>query len=248
MVIINSSVFRRYPEIIFGFSTKIDNNSTNPYYFNLSLSVGDNEDIVRQNRTRFYKALGLSEDKVVLQRQTHSSISTYVEKAGLIGESDALITDKRNLGLAVSVADCTPVFLFDPVNKVIAAIHSGWRGTQKRIVGSVVERLEREFNSKPENLSAYIGPSISQDSYEVGKEVAELFEDKYLVARGDKFLLDVKRVNYDMLLQSGILKSRVQLSGLCTYKQNSLLHSYRRDGSLSGRLLGIIAMKDGNGH
>lgn len=246
MVILSSLIFRKYPEIVFGFSTKIDSGSASPYYFNLSLSVGDDAAKVKNNRKEFYSALNLSEQQVALQKQTHSSICSYTDKAGLCGESDALLTDKTNLGLGVSVADCTPIFLYDPENRVIAAVHSGWRGTQMKILSGVIQKMTGEYNSSPENLVAYIGPSISQDNYEVGKEFIELFDEKYLKPSGEKYLLDVKGANLDMLLNAGVPKSNIQVSALCTFQMENLLHSYRRDGLNSGRLLGVIAMKDNN--
>ncbi|HEX2963037.1 MAG TPA: peptidoglycan editing factor PgeF [Ignavibacteriales bacterium] len=246
MVILQSLIFRKYPEIVFGFSTKINSDSPAPYFFNLSLSVGDDPKRVKQNRSDFFHALNLSEKSVALQKQTHSDICTYTEKAGLCGESDAMITDKKNLGLGVSVADCTPVFLYDPVNKVISAVHSGWRGTQKKILANTIEKMARDYNSRAEDLIAYIGPSISQNNYEVGGEFTGFFDEKYLKPSGDKYLLDVKGANLDILLDAGVQRSNIQVSTLCTFQMENLLHSYRRDGLHSGRLLGIIAMKDTN--
>ncbi|HEX2868445.1 MAG TPA: peptidoglycan editing factor PgeF [Ignavibacteriales bacterium] len=246
MVILQSLIFRKYPEIVFGFSTKIDSEAGSPYFFNLSLSVGDDAERVKTNRKEFFHALNMSEESVALQKQTHSDICSYASKAGMCGESDALITDKKNLGLGVSVADCTPVFLYDPVQKVIAAVHSGWRGTQKKILAGTLKKMLNEYNSRPEDLKAYIGPSISQDNYEVGSEFRELFDPKYLKPSGDKYLLDVKGANLDILLEAGVPRRSIQISELCTYKMKNMLHSYRRDGLQSGRLLGIIAMKDNN--
>jgi polyphenol oxidase len=244
MVVLKSRIFSGFPEIIFGFSTKIGLNRGAPYFFNMSLTGSDNKEIVIENRTAFFKYLGLKYDEVVLQRQIHSDIITYVNKGGEIGESDALITDKFNIGLAVSSADCTPVFIYDKLNKVIAGVHSGWKGTEKKIIQKTLTRLINDFNSSPENLIVYMGPSISQKNYEVGPEVAEIFNNKYLIAKGEKFLLDVPSANYDMLIEVGIPAKNIEKSNLCTYEMKDLLQSYRRDGLASGRALGVIVMKD----
>lgn len=243
MVIIRSQIFRHYPEIIFGFSTKIGAVNNAPFYFNMSKTVGDDEARVDENRKRFFESLGLSNKNVVLQRQNHTDIITYVKNGGQIGESDAMITDKLNLGLAASSADCTLIFLYDVKNKVIAAVHSGWRGTEIRIVEKTLIRLKEEFNSMPEDLIAYIGPSICQANYEVGSDFADKFSRRYLVKKGDKYLLDVSGANYDMLVNFGLEEKNIQRSSLCSYNHSGLLHSYRRDGARSGRALGIIAMK-----
>lgn len=243
IAIIRSRLFKKYPEIIFGFSTKIGGDREAPYYFNLSHSVGDNEAVVEENRKLLFEMLGLEMENVALQKQVHGDTITYVAKGGFCGDSDAIITDKPNVGLAISTADCTSIFLYDKKNKVIAAVHSGWRGTQQKILLKTLQRLKDDFNSLPENIIAYIGPSISQKNYEVGSEVAEQFESKYLIPKGDKFLLNVAGNNYDMLLNFGLKEGNVQISHYCSYELDELLHSYRRNGLLSGRALGIIALK-----
>lgn len=243
MVIIYSKIFKQFPEIIFGFSTKAGEASDSPYGFNISYSVGDDEKKVRENRERFLKEIAIIPENTASQKQIHSDIITYVDKPGSVGESDALFTDKRSIGLIVTVADCTPIFLFDTYNKVIAAVHSGWRGTRQNILGKTINKLIQVYNSKPENIFAYIGASICQKCYEVGPEVAKQFDSKYLLPNNDKFLLDVRGNCYDTLLQSGIPKEQIEVSDLCTYEQKELLHSYRRDGKLSGRMMGVIALK-----
>ncbi len=243
MLILKSNIFEQFPEVIFGSSTKIGLGRLSPYYFNLSLSVGDNPDLVRENRNSFFNQLGLDTNSVVLQRQIHSDIITVVNSGGDCGESDAMITDRKNLGLAISTADCTPIFIYDRKQRVIAGIHSGWRGTQKLILEKTLEKLESNFGSEPENLFAYIGPSISQSNYEVGSEVAEYFDEKYTVPKNGKFLLDVAANNYDILINYGLLPNHIQKSNLCTFSLSNLLHSYRRDGQKSGRTLGVIAIK-----
>jgi polyphenol oxidase len=244
MVILKSRIFSEFPEITFGFSTKIGLNRQAPFYFNMSLTGLDNKDIVIENRAAFFNHLGLSYDNVILQRQVHSDIITYVDKGGSIGESDALITDNFNLGLAISSADCVPIFIYDKKNKVVAGVHSGWKGTEKQILQKTLNKLFSEFNSNPDNLFIYIGPSISQKNYEVGPETAQLFKDKYLKPKGNKFLLDVSAANYDMIIESGVPEQNIQKSILCTFEMKDLLQSYRRDGLNSGRSLGVIVLRN----
>jgi polyphenol oxidase len=243
MLILKPYIFNDYKDIICGFSTKIAAGRTAPYYFNLSFSVGDNREIVEQNRIIFFSSVGLKYNNVAWQAQVHGDNVTYVEEGGPVGESDAMFTDKPGIGLAVSVADCVPVLIYDPVVKIVAAVHSGWRGTAKKILSKTISKL-KEFGCNSENFIAYIGPSISKNIYEVGAEVAENFNKKYLSSIGNKYLLDVAGINYNVLLDSGVRKSNIQLSALCTYAMKDILHSYRRDGLKSGRSLGIIAMKE----
>ncbi len=244
MIILKSAIFKQFPDIIFGISTKKWNGETAPYFFNLSLSIGDDKAKVKKNREIFFSSLGLRYDQIAFQKQTHSDIVTYIDKPGFSGESDAIITDKKNIGLAVSVADCTPIFIYEKEKQFIAGVHSGWRGTQKQILRLAIEKMISEFDCKPENLFVYVGPSISQKNYEVGGEVAELFDSKYITMKDDKFFLDVKSVNYDILKTFNIPDNQIQVSNLCTYGMKNFLHSYRGDKEISGRAYGVIALKD----
>jgi YfiH family protein len=242
MEIFRSNIFRQFPELIFGISPKTGFNRGAPFYFNMSLTVGDDEKSVWENRNHFIEELGLKKGDVAFQKQIHSDIVTLIEAPVFAGESDAMITDKKMVGLAISTADCTPVFIYDKANEVIAGVHSGWKGTKQRIVEKVLHILSDKYNSRPENLYAFVGPSISKENYEVGEEVASLFDSKYSIpGQNGKFLLDVKRANYDMLINFGIPVNNVELSEICSY-DNKNVHSYRRDKQNSGRAVGILCM------
>lgn len=244
MEILRSNIFEKFSEIIFGFSTKNGLNRKEPFFFNLSFTVGDDENIVKENRIAFANQLGLDISQIAFQRQIHSDIITVVEKPGVIGESDAMITNKKNIGLAISTADCTPIFIYEKEKKIIAAIHSGWRGTEKKILSKTIHKMIGNFNCQSQNMFVYVGPSIHQKNYEVGEEVASLFDEKYLLRNNGKIYLDVLQANIDQLLENKIPQTLIEISPLCSFEEKDLLHSYRRDGKNSGRALGIIAMKD----
>lgn len=246
MLIIKPLIFNRFPEIVFGFSTKIGPNSEPPYYFNLSFSVGDEKEFVDSNRKLFFRELGLNEKMVSYQKQVHEDKISTVNSPGSCGESDALITTTKNLGLAISSADCPAIFFYDPLKKVIAAVHSGWKGTAKQILRKTFQKLKSDFNSDPSNLICYIGPSISKRNYEVGEEVASKFEKEFISINENKFYLDLVGANFKMLVDEGVSKANIQVSGLCTYEYESILHSYRREGVKSGRAIGVVAMKENN--
>lgn len=244
MFVLKPHIFKKFPELTFGFSTKIGAGRKPPYFFNTSHSVGDDKKNVDENRELLFQYLDLNTQKVAWQRQIHSDIITFVEKGGVCGESDALITNKKELGLAVSVADCTPIFIYDKKNQIISAVHSGWRGTEKKILLKTLEKLQNNFNADSSELIVYIGPSISHVYYEVGSEVAEKFDKKYFIPKENKFLLNIAQVNYDILVKFGVKKCNIQKSELCTFEMHEFLHSYRRDGKFSGRSFGIIALKN----
>lgn len=243
MLIVKPYIFQPFDDLVFGFSTMAKNHFPGKFNFNLSFNIGDDEKKVLDNRKYFSEQLGIEYDNVAFHKQIHSDVIHPVEQGGFAGEGDALITDKTRIALAISAADCSGIFIYDPIEKVIAAVHSGWRGTKKKILLKTISNLQAEYKSKPENIVAYIAPSISQFNYEVGSEFREKFPSKYLMKKEDKFLLDVSGINYDYLIRSGVKPSNIQKSKLCTYLFDDLLHSYRRDGEESGRALGIIAMK-----
>jgi len=245
MLIINPYIFKQFPEITFGFSTKVGLQRKKPYYFNMSYTVGDNKQKVSENRIAFFKQLRLNAESVAYQKQVHGDKISFVNSGGACGESDAMITDKNNIGLAISTADCCAVFIYDPVKKVIAGVHSGWRGTSKEILVKVLQTLSKEFDSAPGDLICYLSPSISARNYEVGVEVAEQFDLNYLKQINGKYLLDIPEINKDILLNYGVIPQKIQVSNLCSYEYSSILHSYRRDGKKSGRALGVIAMRGG---
>lgn len=242
--IIRSELFNKYPELVFGFSTKTGGVSPEPYYLNLGASVGDDIENVKKNREIFFNELGISGEMVTFQKQIHSSIINYSEVPQHFDGCDAIFTDKKNNFLAVSVADCIPVFLYEPEKKIVAGIHSGWKGTLDKILTKTIDVLKSKFLVDTSKLIAYIGPGISQDNYEVGEEVGVQFDKEIRYKKNGKYYLDLKKDNYNQLLNSGLKKENIEVSELCTFNEKDLLHSYRRDGVKSGRMFGVIGMRD----
>jgi polyphenol oxidase len=246
-MIIRPKIFEQFPEIIAAQSTRLGGVSPEPFGMNLSSHVGDAQANVDENRRRFFGAVGVTEGtRAVYQDQMHSSNINVVNGGeGVVKDSDALITGEPNVLLGVTVADCTPILLYEPKAKLIAAIHAGWRGTEQMITLAAVRKMV-ELGASPENIFAFIGASASGEKYEVGLEVATLFEEKHLVdLHNGKFLLDVKAANLDQLLFAGIPANQIDGSPLCTISDERL-HSYRRDGKRSGRMLAVIERTDEN--
>ena len=242
--IIRSALFSKFPEIVFGFSTKTGGVSPEPFGLNLSISVGDDPENVKRNREIFFNELGIKEEQVTFQKQIHSANINYSSKPEHFDGCDAVYTDKKNVFFAVSVADCIPVFLYAPDKKVVAGIHSGWKGTHARIVTHTIEELINKFQINATDLIAYIGPGISQDKYEVGDDVGKFFDDDVKFERNGKYYPDLKKDNYKQLIAAGLKTENIEISELCTFQEKELLHSYRRDGIRSGRMFGVIGMKD----
>jgi len=242
MKIIKSKIFNKFPELKFGISTKNEKNSEPPFYFNLSYRVGDKPKLVKENRRIFFNELGINEKQVSYQRQTHSVKSNFVTSPDFFENSDALYTNTKNNFLAVSVADCIPVFLYEPSKNIVAAIHSGWKGTLNKITTVTIEKIKNELSFNPGNAYAFIGPGISNEHFEVSKDVSDLFEDEMKEHRNGKYYIDLKKHNYNQLLKMGVKQENIEVSDYCTYKEKDLFHSYRRDKNNSGRMLGVIGL------
>ena len=223
-----------------GISTK--SSGSPPFFNNLSKHVGDDEMTVKQNRDKFFGRLGIDQSRLVHANQVHSDNVKIVSSPGLYKETDGLITGERNLFLVVSVADCLPVMIYDRSKNIAANIHAGWRGTQKKIACRALEILINDCNSKPENLSVFLGPCISQKNYEAGEDVAGLFDGKFVCRLNGKYYIDILSDNIEQLKSFGIKDSQIEKSGLCTYDERSMLHSYRRDKDKSGRMFAVIGM------
>ncbi|MBS1904517.1 MAG: peptidoglycan editing factor PgeF [Bacteroidetes bacterium] len=222
-------------------STREGGVSPLPYGLNLSSHVGDELENVLENRRRFYLHIGIpSDSRIVYQNQIHSANVTMVSGSeGIVPNSDALVTSEQGVFLAVSIADCTPVLLHDPVTNIIAAVHAGWRGTEQLIALATVRRMI-ELGAEAEHIRAFIGASASGERYEVGSEVATLFEKSYYTEMPNgKCMLDVKKANRDQLLIAGLLQEHIEISPRCTIGDDAL-HSYRRDGKRSGRMFAVI--------
>lgn len=241
--IITSSNLSAFQGLIHGISSKPGGNNGSPFCNNMSFKVGDDESNVRENRRIFFDSLGINHSSLAIPQQVHSDNVLCIDKPGCYKDADGLITQTANVYLIISTADCYSVLIYDKSNKAIGNIHSGWRGTQKKIVTKAFEMMKNEFGGKPENFAVFIGPGISRDNFEVGGEVAEMFEEKYSVKRNGKYFIDLKQNIFDQLKNSGIKNSQMEAYPNCTYNEKDFLHSYRRDREKSGRMFSVIGMR-----
>lgn len=182
--------------------------SDGPYdSLNLGDHVGDDLEHVRENRRRVARAADVSIDDLVIVRQVHGGEVCDVASTDRPDEGDALFCSTRALALAILVADCVPILVFDEASDDFCVIHAGWRGLDARVVGHAVERFE-----DPSTLHAFVGPSISMESYQVGPEVAGRFvdvPDAVVSDAGDRSRLDLARIASHQLLGLGVPDERV---------------------------------------
>lgn len=221
-------------------SLKVDGR---PHRFSMKLN-GTTHAVEADNRREFFGALGFRESSVAAAAQVHGNKIEIVDGPGLSPETDALVTGKIGLLLAISVADCVPILMFDKKTKTAAAVHAGWRGTVKSIASTAVEFLEHEYGSKPEDMLAFVGPSAGVCCYEVGEEVAANFAEEFIEPgkTPGKYKLDLKAANAEQLTDRGIPRGNIEVSEYCTIC-NYDFHSFRRDGESSGRMLAVIGIR-----
>lgn len=251
-------IFSPYSNMCCFSTTRLGGVSTGNYAsMNCNAYCGDNDNHVAANR-QIVQSYLISCKELIFPHQTHGSVVRIVDDAFLklskeerikqLEGVDSLITAEPGYCLCISTADCIPVLLYDTVNKVVAAIHAGWRGTAGRIVENTVQTLERKFGSNPSNLIACIGPGIGVEAFEVGDEVYQAFQEssfpmEQIAKRKEKWHIDLWEANRIQLLSQGIPASRIQIAGICTYTHHYQFFSARRLGTNSGRILSGIMIR-----
>lgn len=233
-----------------GFSTREGGVSDGCYSsMNLRWHCDDSHENVLENYKRITAALGIDYRDTVLSKQVHedkvrtvgeSDKGNGITKENAFESADALITNERGVALATTFADCTPVFFLDPVKRVIALAHSGWRGTVQRISARVTEKMISDYGSDAENIICAIGPSIQLDHFEVGDEVAERFIAEFgeeTVKRyGERYHVSMQTAIKKTLTEAGVPAENIDDCGICTYCNSELLFSHRKTNGRRGNL------------
>jgi hypothetical protein len=177
---------------------------------------------------------------VVTLHQVHSACAIVNHgKPARREPGDALIENTPGIAIGVKTADCVPILLADPVNRVIAAVHAGWRGTAAFIVQAAIRGMAVEFGTRPEDLHAAIGPAIGGCCFEVGPEVAREFG---VLAPG-RVHLDLKAMNGKQLEGAGVRPANISVADECTRCRADDYHSFRRDREAAGRMISWIRIR-----
>jgi hypothetical protein len=252
-------------DLVHGFSTRLGGVSKEHLAsMNLSFSRGDETENVMENHRRFAKALGYDEKKLVFSDQVHLTKFHKVTAAdcgkGIVRESDikeidGLVTDEPCVPIITFYADCVPLFFYDPVKRVIAMAHSGWRGTVERIGGKMVSFMAEEYGSNSEDIVCAVGPSICQSCYEVSEDVALRFLEVFGNEHGNKLLYAKDNGKYQLnlhkaceitLLEAGIKEEHIDVTDLCTCCNPEFFFSHRASHGMRGNLAGVMMLKEKN--
>jgi YfiH family protein len=204
---------------------------------------------VLASRRDFARALDVDSESLTVVGAVHgAAVARVDEPQGVVQGVDALVTDRRDVALFATYADCYPIVLWDPQRRCAALVHAGWRGTAARVGPAAVQKMVHEYGSQPASILAGIGPGICGSCYEVGEDVASQFDARFLPARregpaepgrGRRFFLDLAAANKAQLEEVGI--KEVHVLALCT-KETTYLPSHRRDADGS-RFGAIVALR-----
>ncbi|MDD4699372.1 MAG: peptidoglycan editing factor PgeF [Oscillospiraceae bacterium] len=242
------------------FSTRLGGVSTGMYStMNLSFSNGDNLSSVKENFMRICNTIGVDFRKCVVSKQTHTVNLRVVDESDVgkgvtrdrdYDDVDGLITNIPGVVLVTQFADCVPLLFCDPINKVIAASHAGWRGTVGKIGALTVQKMHDVFGSNPQDIIVGIAPSIMQCCFEVDEPVYKEFcnletvntEDICEHKDNNKYNIDLQKTNKIILENAGIKPENITVTDLCTKCHADVFHSHRATGGKRGNLAAFISL------
>jgi YfiH family protein len=239
-----------------GFTARNGGSSRPPYN---SLNLGQNTDDakynVEANRATLTRTFDLPPHLLLTVRQVHGTDILILDEPNPDVshfhqvESDAIITDQKNIMIGVLVADCYPVLLFDPGKEVAAVIHVGWRGAAAGLIGRTVTAMTTHFGCRPADLMAAIGPGIGAHKYAVDRPVRDAFREGSgnweIIAKETslgEWLLDLKKSCQLQLEAADIPDQNIESVTECTCCHRELFFSYRRDKGQTGRQIGFILL------
>ncbi len=246
--------FEQFDNVLAFQSTREGGLSKGEFSFaNMSLKNGDN--FALHNRLDLAQSLCVELDNFVFSDQTHSK-NVHIVSAGDKGrgafvfetafkDNDAFVTDIPGIMIIVTVADCVPILLYDVKRNVIAAVHSGWRGTVKKILTETLTKMKNIYGSRPEDIFVTIGSSIGVCCYEVGDEVVREVREAYgeasdsFLVKKEKYHFDLWKANSYQAEKFGVPQSNIFVYGVCTSCANDKFYSARR-GDAGRQIAGIM--------
>lgn len=227
--------------------------------YSLKGNGNDYKDFIDDNYKDLCDELRLDFSKFKrIEHQIHGNKVDVVDDLNKIyTESDGLVTDIKGASLSLRFADCTSIFLYDPVKNVIGNVHSGWKGTVQKIAINGVKKMVEKYGCNPKDIIACIGPAIGKCHFEVSEDVKEIFKDTFsylleendFIFKGDikegvqRYFIDTNIINVRLLEEAGIDKNNIVESNICTVCNCNLMHSYRVDKDNAGRNTSIIGLR-----
>lgn len=231
-----------YPHVVHGVFLRHGGTSKDPHAsLNLSTETSDHADRIKVNRDMVAKSLNVP--KILFAHQTHSANVHRVtaKNADKLPPADALFTTEKNLGLAVTHADCQAVLFYDPVHEAVAAVHAGWKGSAQNIFARVIDAMHRDVGTQPHQLIVCISPSLGPDHAEFKNYKQELPQDFWTFQVKPNYF-DFWEISKKQLTNAGVLDKNIEVTGICTQCNPDDYFSYRREKE-TGRHATVVAMK-----
>ena len=239
---------KQFSEIHHGIFTRHFGHSRGAYdSLNVSFGLGDAEVHVKENRRVVARAM--KSDNLVYAKQVHEdqvlilNAENSIEPAGgeqVLGTGDALVTGLFERFLTIQLADCQPILLYDPIRQVVANIHSGWRGSVKNIAGRTVDVMQKQFQCRPADILAGIGPSLGPCCAEFVHYRNEIPKTFWSYKNADDHF-DFWAISRDQLIHAGALPENIEVGKICTKCNTEIFFSYRGQGD-TGRFAAVIGL------
>lgn len=179
-------------------------------------------------------------------RQIHSDKIIIYDN--IVKDGDAIITDTPNVGIGIFTADCVPVLIYDKKNKIIAAVHSGWKGTLLQIVAKTIKDMLNEYNASIDDINVYIGPHNRKCCYNFGSEEFKMFSEVNIYKDLNIYVdgkLDLAKCIRSQLTSIGVNKNNIQDVNICTFCNDEYeMFSYRRKKENYGRMFSFISIRE----
>lgn len=247
-------------QVVAGFSLRTGGVSKAPFdSLNLGLHVFDQQTAVLENRRRFAELNQIPMHSWVAAEQVHHN---QIQKVTIndkgkgadqhdtaIKGADGLYTAEKQIVLIAGFADCVPLYFFSPERPLIGMAHAGWKGTVSNIASAMISSWTKGEGIAVENIFVVIGPSICGNCYQVDQHVINQVDTlttsvpSYRRDGSGKYLLDLKHLNKQLLLEAGILPDHIEMTNYCTSCQNDLFFSHRKENGKTGRMLAYISLR-----
>lgn len=224
------SIFHKFPNLFVAISMKRDGGMKIRYEL-------DKDETTLKNREKFLRQYGITNGRVItahlIQRDNIKLVSNK-DAGKIIANTDSLITNQKRIFLAITTADCLPIFIFDSKKEAVALIHAGWRSLTLGILGKTIKQMRKNFGSIPGDLIIGIGPGIGICHFEVKEDVVSKLKQyrKAIQERNGKIFIDLKQIAFKQLVKEGVKQESIEINSDCTYHEEEKYFSYRRDKTL----------------
>ncbi len=241
----------------YSYFEELDNNKIINFITNKNIGINYSVQSRDEIRSKLKDIIDYEYKKIISPRQTHTNNVVAITLDNIddeLNDCDGVITNLKGVALTIATADCQSIFIYDNKKLVIANIHSGWKGTLKKILRNDIQIMIDKYECNTKDLIVCIGPSILKCCFEVDKDVVDMFRKEFnniedTISLGEvkdgkqKYYIDTVEINKKELRELGVLEENIITSNICTKCSSDKYHSYRAHGMDSGRNVSLIVIK-----